>query len=191
MNRLLVIVVTILGIVIVSGCAQRQVATVPEEPVAQPMTDADKQRAEEGTARMPKETISERPVAQGQQTDGTSSVEELQTKLKDIHFDYDKYAVREDAKPTLKDLASILSKNKALKVIVEGHCDERGTSEYNLALGDRRAKTVKDYLTSLGIPSHRIESISYGAEKPLCAENSENCWAKNRRAHFVLIKETS
>jgi len=191
MKRLLVIVVTILGIVIVIGCAQRQVATVPEEPVTQPNTDTNKQRAEEGTERMPRETISERPIAQGQETEGTSSVEELQTKLKDIHFDYDKYAVREDAKPILKEIATILSKNKSLKVIIEGHCDERGTSEYNLALGDRRAKTVKDYLTSLGIPSQRIESISYGSEKPLCTEHAENCWAKNRRAHFVLIKETS
>jgi len=80
-----------------------------------------------------------------------------------------------------KDSSAILS--------IEGHCDERGTNEYNLALGDRRAKAVKDYLVSLGVPSSRIETISYGEEKPLCSAQNEDCWAKNRRAHFVLLKK--
>ena len=73
--------------------------------------------------------------------------------------------------------------------MVEGHCDERGTNEYNLALGDRRSRAVRDYLVALGIGSNRIETISYGEEKPVCAEKTEECWAKNRRAHFVVLRE--
>jgi len=73
------------------------------------------------------------------------------------------------------------------RLSLEGHCDERGTNEYNLALGDRRAKAVKDYLVSLGVASGRIDVISYGEEKPVCKEQSEDCWAKNRRAHFIVL----
>lgn len=89
----------------------------------------------------------------------------------------------------LKEVSTILSRNKNIKVIIEGHCDERGTNEYNLGLGDRRANSAKEYLISLGIPSNKIETISYGEEKPICTEQTEDCWAKNRRAHFVFIEE--
>ncbi len=82
----------------------------------------------------------------------------------------------------------MLSPNPKTKVVVEGNCDERGTSEYNLALGDRRANAAKSYLVSLGIPSRRIKTISYGKEKPLCTESTEECWSKNRRDHFVLTE---
>jgi peptidoglycan-associated lipoprotein len=107
--------------------------------------------------------------------------------FKDIHFDYDKYNVKDEYKPELKSVASWITKNSGTKLSVEGHCDERGTNEYNLALGDRRAKAVKDYLVSLGVPSSKVETISYGEEKPLCTEQTEECWAKNRRAHFVVL----
>ena len=89
----------------------------------------------------------------------------------------------------MQNVASWLIKNTSAKILVEGHCDERGTNEYNLALGDRRAKAARDYLIALGIASNRIEMISYGEEKPLCKESTEECWAKNRRVHFVILKE--
>jgi peptidoglycan-associated lipoprotein len=80
-------------------------------------------------------------------------------------------------------------KNSAVKVLVEGHCDDRGTNEYNLALADRRAKAVRDYLVALGTAPERVEMVSYGEEKPSCKEQTEECWAKNRRAHFVILRE--
>jgi peptidoglycan-associated lipoprotein len=85
-------------------------------------------------------------------------------------------------------VADYLTKNRAYKILIEGHCDDRGTSEYNLALGDKRAKSAKDFLLSLGVPSSRADVISYGKEKALCSERTEECWAKNRRAHFVILK---
>ena len=106
--------------------------------------------------------------------------------MKDIHFDFDRYIIRNDEKPILKQVADTLRKNGNVKVTIEGNCDERGTNEYNLALGDRRAKAAKDFLLSLGIQAGRMDTVSYGEEKPLCTESNEACWAKNRRDHFVL-----
>ncbi|MGC9045196.1 MAG: peptidoglycan-associated lipoprotein Pal [Thermodesulfovibrio sp.] len=116
-------------------------------------------------------------------------VKKLQDEVRDIHFDFDKYDIKQEDIPTLKKVASILQKYPGLKVIIEGHCDERGTAEYNFALGQKRANAVKQYLITLGVPSSKMEIISYGEEKPLCNEHNESCWQKNRRAHFVFIEE--
>ncbi|MEN2994547.1 MAG: peptidoglycan-associated lipoprotein Pal [Thermodesulfovibrio sp.] len=116
-------------------------------------------------------------------------VKKLQEEISDIYFDYDKYDIRTEDIPTLKKVASVLQKYPKLRLIIEGHCDERGTNEYNFALGQKRANSAKQYLISLGISSTRIDIISYGEEKPLCTEQNEACWQKNRRAHFVFIEE--
>ncbi len=116
-------------------------------------------------------------------------IKKLSEEIGDIHFDYDKYDIRQNDIPTLKKVASALQKYPKLRVIVEGHCDDRGTNEYNFALGQKRANAAKQYLVSLGIPSTKIEIISYGEEKPLCTEQNETCWQRNRRAHFVFIEE--
>ena len=116
----------------------------------------------------------------------TITIQKLQSMIKDIHFDYDKYDVKTQDKSTLRDNADVLMKNKNLRVSIEGHCDERGTNEYNLALGDKRANAVKAYMLSLGMPAGRMDTISYGEERPLCKESTEACWATNRRAHFAL-----
>ncbi len=108
--------------------------------------------------------------------------------LKDIHFDFDRYEVRPEDVDTLKQDAALLKKYASLKVQIEGHCDERGTAEYNLALGERRASSVKKYLVSLGVPENRLSTISYGKERPVDPGHSEEAWAKNRRAHFVILK---
>lgn len=107
-------------------------------------------------------------------------------KFENVHFDFDKSNIREDAKPILQAVAAYLKKNKDAKILVEGHCDERGTSEYNMALGDRRAHSVKKYLTALGVEPGRLSTISYGKERPLDPGHDEGAWAKNRRAVFVL-----
>jgi peptidoglycan-associated lipoprotein len=109
--------------------------------------------------------------------------------LKDIHFDFDKYDIRSEDTEILKENAALLMKYTKVKIQVEGHCDERGTNEYNLALGERRANAAKKYLLSLGISTDRISSISYGEERPLDTGHNEEAWSKNRRGHFVILSK--
>jgi peptidoglycan-associated lipoprotein len=109
--------------------------------------------------------------------------------LKPIHFDFDAAELRPDALQTLNDDAARIRENAPFGVRVEGHCDERGTSEYNLALGDRRARAARDYLVSLGIPAGRLRTISYGKERPVDPGHNEEAWSKNRRAEFVFTAE--
>ncbi len=109
--------------------------------------------------------------------------------LKDIHFDFDKYDIRRVDEEILKENAVFLKKNPKMKIQIEGHCDERGTVEYNLALGERRANNTKKYLVFLGIASDRISTISYGKERPLDKGHNEEAWAKNRRAHIVVLSK--
>lgn len=106
--------------------------------------------------------------------------------LKDVFFDYDRSVVRNDQKAALNDNAGWLKANTGAKLLIEGHCDERGTAEYNLALGERRAKAVKDYLVGAGVAPDRISTISYGEERPFVLGHDESAWKWNRRAHFVL-----
>ena len=106
--------------------------------------------------------------------------------LKDIQFDFDRYSLRPDARETLKGNAAWLNANPSARAEIEGHADERGTNEYNLALGARRAQATKEYLTTLGVSSDRLSTISYGEELPVCKEKTEGCWNKNRRVHFVI-----
>jgi len=106
--------------------------------------------------------------------------------LKDINFDFDKYDIRPGDAKTLDANAAWLKSNGDQLVLIEGHCDERGTNEYNLALGERRAKSTMNYLVSQGVQASRITIISYGEERPLCTEHTEQCWARNRRAHFLV-----
>jgi peptidoglycan-associated lipoprotein len=107
--------------------------------------------------------------------------------LKEIYFDYDRYDLRADARATLKGNADWLKGNPSVRIEIEGHCDERGTNEYNLALGAKRAQAAKDYLVSLGIVANRLSTISYGEEVPVCKEQNEECWQKNRRDRFVIV----
>jgi len=109
--------------------------------------------------------------------------------LKDIYFEFDKYDVRSGDTEILKENAAVLKKYPSVKVQIEGHCDERGTIEYNLALGERRASSAKKYLVSLGIPENRISAISYGEEKPLDPGHTEDAWSKNRRAHTIVLSK--
>jgi peptidoglycan-associated lipoprotein len=106
--------------------------------------------------------------------------------LAEVYFEYDKAEVRESDRATLAKNAETLKKFDFLNVTVEGHCDERGTVEYNLALGERRARSAFDYLVSLGVPADRLKTVSYGKEVPACTESNEACWQKNRRARFAV-----
>ncbi len=106
-------------------------------------------------------------------------------ELADVHFAYNQSAIRKEDKPGLDALAQKLKEDSKRKVVVEGHCDSRGTANYNMMLGERRAKTVKEYLVKAGAPDSQIEVASYGKEKPLCMDMTEECWKSNRRAHFT------
>jgi peptidoglycan-associated lipoprotein len=106
-------------------------------------------------------------------------------EVRDAYFDYDKADIRPDARVALSTTADFLKRAPSIKVIIEGHCDERGSTEYNLGLGDRRASAVKQYLVSLGVSADRLSTVSFGKEKPFCTEHNEACWQQNRRGHFV------
>ena len=106
-------------------------------------------------------------------------------ELRDVFFDFDKYAIRPDAARTLDANADWLKSNPSAVILIEGHCDERGTNAYNLALGERRARATQDYLVKRGVAASRITTISYGEERPGCTERNETCWAQNRRSHFL------
>jgi peptidoglycan-associated lipoprotein len=106
--------------------------------------------------------------------------------LKDAYFDYDQSDLRDDARSSLSGNAEWLKRYPSIQVLIEGHCDERGTSAYNLALGDRRANAAREYVDSLGVAASRVRTVSYGKERPVCTESNEDCWQRNRRAHFVI-----
>jgi peptidoglycan-associated lipoprotein len=108
--------------------------------------------------------------------------------VKDAYFEYDKADVRPDARDALSQTAQFLRSYPQIKVVIEGHCDERGSTEYNLALGDRRAAAAKQFLVSLGITTDRMETVSYGKERPFCSASTEECYQQNRRAHIVMAK---
>ncbi len=177
----------ILGLAVL-GCAEKTkppVVTPQQEEMKQPPKMKEAERPKTSPERIPDDTV------KVEQKEVPSKVEEIPGMFKDIHFDYDKYDINENAKVTLRAVADYLIKNPTNRMLIEGHCDDRGTSEYNLGLGDKRAKAAKDFLLSLGVPSSRVDTISYGKEKPLCTEQTEDCWAKNRRGHFVILKGKS
>lgn len=110
--------------------------------------------------------------------------------LADIHFDYDKADLRDQDRQVLSQNGDVLKKFDFLTITIEGHCDERGSVEYNLALGEKRARAAFDYLVSLGVPPDRLKPVSLGKEVPACTESTEACWARNRRAHFTVTGKT-
>jgi peptidoglycan-associated lipoprotein len=202
---ILLVVMVCLGLVL-TGCPKKTVVFSREQPSVQKSEEASRLEAEraEREAKEAKERelarIREEEAKQpsGGELEKTLVAkkergiegEVFETKLlKDIHFDFDRYDIRPGDEEILKENAALLRKYPKTKIQIEGHCDERGTVEYNLALGERRANNTKKYLVSLGIASNRISTISYGKEKPLESGHSEEAWAKNRRAHTVLLSK--
>ena len=111
-------------------------------------------------------------------------------KTETVYFDFDRSELRDDARNTLSQNADWLKRSYNTAVIeIEGHCDERGTEQYNLALGERRARAAMDYLSSLGVPTGRLSIVSYGEERPQCRESNEDCWQRNRRGHFRIVSK--
>ncbi|HJZ11255.1 MAG TPA: peptidoglycan-associated lipoprotein Pal [Acidobacteriota bacterium] len=130
---------------------------------------------------------SERQTGEGPLT--LDIFDEVNKQLQPVFFDYNKYDIRDDQVSSLQTNARVLKQNSTVSVLVEGHCDERGTEEYNQALGERRAQAAKDYLVSLGIAEARLSTLSYGETRPFAMGHNEDSWSLNRRAHFVAVRK--
>ncbi len=181
------------GLMILGGCAEKQ-AVVKDEP-AQEQKVAPTQApaapvADDEAARRAKEQADREAALRAQSARDAAAKKNAAAladlNIQNVYFDFDKSSIRPDAREILKANADIFTKNSAAKIVVEGHCDERGTAEYNMALGERRAQEVKQYLVNLGIDAGRIETVSYGEERPADQGHTEDAWAQNRRAQFVL-----
>lgn len=193
-----------LGIVLLIGCAKR-----PEvvEPAAKPIAPQDgvgmaapkgitpEEKSPTEVAAQPSEAevsrevgaVPETQIAEAEVKPETSvGVKAPELALQDIYFDFDQSSIREDSKKPLNENIEWLRKIPAAKVTIEGHCDERGSSEYNLALGERRARATRDYLVAAGVEANRIGTISFGKERPFAPGHDESAWQLNRRAHFAL-----
>jgi peptidoglycan-associated lipoprotein len=171
---------SLLGAVFLMACGN------PANPPP-PKWTAENANASSGSSA----TASKPAVAKSEVTPG-SSLDALQRgeaagggPLKDINFNFDSADLSQTARATLKENADWLKGNPAVRVQIEGHCDERGAADYNMALGAKRAQAAMDYLATLGVAANRLSTISYGEEIPVCREHTEDCWAKNRRARFV------
>ncbi len=187
MKRIFLLVLALVLVFVFGGCAKKAVTTPVEQEA--PKEAAQKAAPVEQTPMKAEEPVMAKAEPKKVETMPVKEVTEAKSsQFGNIHFDFDKYTIREDAKPTLKSIADWLIKNKDAKMILEGHCDDRGTNEYNLALGEKRAKSARDYIVSAGVTKNRLDTISYGEEKPLCKEQTEDCYQKNRRVQFVSGK---
>lgn len=204
MSKTFLAIFTVITITMfLAGCPKKQTvfsesAMVSSEAKEEAVAKAKAEAAEKARVAAEAKVKAEAKAKAGKEAEEKAKMEaEEQAKAEaikafqaeDIHFDLDRYDIKEGDREILKSLAEWLLDNKNMKVEIEGHCDERGADEYNLALGDRRAHSVMQYMTMLGVTSERISATTYGEEKPLCAEPTEDCWWKNRRAHFVIQAE--
>jgi peptidoglycan-associated lipoprotein len=162
-----------------AGCS-----STDKKPEAQAAVASAPSEASKSAGAAPSSSTSSSSLEAAQR--GESTATPASSALKDIYFDFDSYDLRADARAALKANGEWLKANPSTQVQIEGHCDERGTTEYNLALGSKRAQSVKDYLVTLGTATDRLSTISYGEELPVCTEHNEDCWQKNRRARFVV-----
>jgi peptidoglycan-associated lipoprotein len=172
--------ISIDGIGAVEADGSRSVS--PEASTTYRLTATGPGGTQEATARV---TVTEAPVAPGV---SESEAQMFARIVKDVYFDYDQYDIRPDAEQTLRENARFLTQHPNLRFIIEGHCDERGSIEYNLTLGDSRALATRDALVRMGVSAERIRVVSFGKEKPFCTQSNEGCWQQNRRGHFVLEK---
>jgi peptidoglycan-associated lipoprotein len=195
-----IMVSLLMCVVVLAGCAKRPAMTAASAPAptgaaqaTTPSTSASAPSSAPSDSSSSSSSSSPQGMApapgSGPGSTGASARPTVQEftanpNLNDIHFDFDKYDIRPGDAKVLDTNAAWLKGNNTL-VLVEGHCDERGTNEYNLALGERRAKATMNYLVSRGVQAGQVTIISYGEERPVCPEHNEACWAKNRRAHFL------
>jgi peptidoglycan-associated lipoprotein len=179
-QSLKVLSLTVVALAFVAACSSKPKATPPPAPTPAPVSTPTVV-----TVEPPAPTPQPTPRVDGEDIT-RKSLSEISSYLKPAFFDYDKADIRTDARDILAANAAWLKKYAGVQFTIEGHADERGTAQYNLALGDRRANAAKDYLTSLGVDASRIKTVSYGKERPFATGHDEDSWQKNRRAHFVV-----
>ena len=189
MNRVRAVlpIIALAAAIAVAGCGKKIPQSLPAPPPPPPAAPASPPPPPPPPA--PRAAATPAPAAlTEEQIFAAKTVDQLNAEkpLDDMYFDLDKSDIRADARAALQKDADYLKKWASVQVMVEGHCDSRGSSEYNLALGSRRATAVKDYLVSLGVPIARVTIVSKGKEQPFCNEESESCWQQNRRGHFVI-----
>ena len=160
----------------------------PKAPISTPVASAPAPRAVERAPQpAPTQVAAEKPRYPDAKT--IAKIDELLARIQDAYFDYDRHTLRGDAEQALRTdaqtLAEIIKQYPDFRLSVEGHADERGSDEYNLGLGDARAKRTKEYLVTLGLPADQMDTVSYGKQRPICTEDTEDCWQKNRRAHLT------
>jgi peptidoglycan-associated lipoprotein len=177
------LLILMLGFALTTGCTKKVVREAAEDQQAaiQPAVSA-----ETDEERMARERALKEEALREEEERLRREKEAAASRFDDVLFDFDRADLKPEGRETLKKLADYMTANKSVTVVVEGHCDERGTVEYNLALGESRALSAMNYLVSLGVNKARIKTISYGKERPLDPGHNEEAWAKNRRAHFVL-----
>jgi peptidoglycan-associated lipoprotein len=178
------------SLTIFSGCAEKKAVVkdeaIQEQKVTQtaPVAVTDAEAARRAKEQADREAALKAQAAKDRAARNAAALNDL--NIQNIYFDYNKSSIRPNARETLKANADIFTKNSAAIIVAEGYCDERGTAEYNMALGERRAQETKQYLVNLGINASRIETISYGKERPANEAHDEAAWAQNRRAQFLL-----
>jgi peptidoglycan-associated lipoprotein len=169
-----------------AGCKKK---IAPPAPVAEPQRLVEVAAAPKSTPPARRAEATPSTPARMPDAGTRARIQDLLDRIQDAYFDYDKHTIRPDAEVALKQnaqtLAEIIKQYPDFRLTVEGHCDERGSEEYNLALGDQRAKQALDYMANLGLPANQLKIVSYGKEKPACTEHDEACWQKNRRAHIT------
>jgi peptidoglycan-associated lipoprotein len=175
--------VSIDGIGAVQPNSSQQVT--PADSITYHLTAKGSGGTQEATARV---TVTPAPPPDVAPTSNATEEQLFATTIKDVYFEYDKSDIRGDQQSSIQADAQFLSQHSSVNFTIEGHCDERGSTEFNLALGDSRAAAVKNALTQAGVSASRIKTISYGKEKPFCNESNEACWQQNRRGHFVYQK---
>jgi peptidoglycan-associated lipoprotein len=195
-NRLLIALAAVALTTV--GCAKKTVAVAPPPPSPQSSpaassTPAPRQASQPVQAASRKTPADTNPRSRFPDAETRARIDQLLAKIEDAYFDYDKASLRTDAVKTLasdsSELRNILKDYPDYKLTIEGHCDERGSAEYNMALGDKRAESAKDYLVNVGIPSAQLNLVSLGKEKQICQEHDEACWQKNRRIHIVAMAQ--
>ena len=157
----------------------------PTESTTYHLTAKGSGGTQEATARL---TVTAAPPPPPPPTPSVTDEDLFSQNIKDVYFDYDKSEIRGDQQASVQADSQFLGQHTNMNITIEGHCDERGSTDYNLALGDQRASAVKNALTAAGVSGSRIKTISYGKEKPFCSESNEACWQQNRRGHLVLQK---
>ncbi len=174
-----IVIVVVLSMLMLTGCAEKKSVITGDsaqgKEISSPVTKGDTARDRSASDR-----------AASEQSVDLEKMAQKVSPVSDIHFDYDSSIIRSDAREILQVNANYFMKNRISSIAIEGHCDERGTEEYNMTLGERRAQETKKYLVNLGVKESLMKTVSFGEEHPLDPASNEEAWAKNRRAHFVV-----